>query len=81
MRGATYISLVDDYRLLISIHAPHAGSDVKKRGFYPMQRISIHAPHAGSDAPVTMKELKQLVISIHAPHAGSDSGLYPESMA
>ena len=35
---------------LISIHAPHAGSDGRVRIIHIINRpISIHAPHAGSD--------------------------------
>ena len=33
----------------ISIHAPHAGSDLQIRRMLHSPRISIHAPHAGSD--------------------------------
>ena len=33
----------------ISIHAPHARSDLTSRQVWPCQRISIHAPHARSD--------------------------------
>ena len=35
---------------VISIHAPHAGSDAKNQRRCPRNTISIHAPHAGSDA-------------------------------
>ncbi len=34
---------------MISIHAPHAGSDELRGPGRRHQRISIHAPHAGSD--------------------------------
>ena len=49
MRGATLP--VADIRAgkFISIHAPHAGSDLIGFHFVPSQGISIHAPHAGSD--------------------------------
>ena len=59
-------------RSCISIHAPHARSDVAAvevdhRG----KEISIHAPHARSDPrPMMMRCLAR--ISIHAPHARSD---------
>ena len=55
----------------ISIHAPHAGSDIRE--FYGMKAIviSIHAPHAGSD-PRCIQDIQLPIISIHAPHAGSD---------
>ena len=35
--------------LVISIHAPHAGSDNTLKNSVYQQIISIHAPHAGSD--------------------------------
>ena len=49
MRGATVIlpSLRNDCR--ISIHAPHARSDVTYKSGYAEIPISIHAPHARSD--------------------------------
>ncbi len=72
MRGATGRRYEDGYRGTISIHAPHAGSDV----FYDMEdadhwKISIHAPHAGSDTSHALGAMRR-GISIHAPHAGSD---------
>ena len=55
----------------ISIHAPHAGSDVRERRPEVERRISIHAPHAGSDTR-SATHCAKARISIHAPHAGSD---------
>ena len=49
MRGATPAKDAADYKILISIHAPHAGSDHRPSGRHPGCLISIHAPHAGSD--------------------------------
>ena len=49
MRGATADSADFDNYLRISIHAPHAGSDLKKSIDKFKFLISIHAPHAGSD--------------------------------
>ena len=51
MRGATFVVSDLFFYVLISIHAPHAGSDV--RAFFSSwaSLISIHAPHAGSDCP------------------------------
>ena len=49
MRGATATNSVFAMALLISIHAPHAGSDDPGSGRMPPGAISIHAPHAGSD--------------------------------
>ena len=38
---------------LISIHAPHEGSDLKPNYLTAKRfKISIHAPHEGSDFPV-----------------------------
>ena len=34
---------------LISIHAPHARSDLQPEGIAEFLKISIHAPHARSD--------------------------------
>ena len=57
---------------LISIHAPHAGSDLAlTRALHKERTISIHAPHAGSDEYFKTAQ-DRLTISIHAPHAGSD---------
>ena len=57
---------------MISIHAPRAGSDVKRRipGDADIA-ISIHAPRAGSDAKAETLPARTR-ISIHAPRAGSD---------
>ena len=71
MRGATIFGFRAAPSVDISIHAPHAGSDVLDITMRAASRISIHAPHAGSDhirPAVSMVE----GISIHAPHAGSD---------
>ncbi len=49
MRGAT-VGVLEGYAYrLISIHAPHAGSDTAALGPIIAAQISIHAPHAGSD--------------------------------
>ena len=49
MRGATSIVATLGGAVQISIHAPHAGSDLVI-SYPPMLfPISIHAPHAGSD--------------------------------
>ena len=49
MRGATPTVELKGGDFMISIHAPHAGSDRPIPGGNVHQRISIHAPHAGSD--------------------------------
>ena len=71
MRGATgHIRDVDGIRE-ISIHAPHAGSDIDWIAVVKRPGISIHAPHAGSDGHIRdVDGIRE--ISIHAPHAGSD---------
>ena len=70
-RGAT--GLTDAWAVFfsISIHAPHAGSDIALGKPTLMFGISIHAPHAGSDF-VRCPFIRFFLISIHAPHAGSD---------
>ena len=52
MRGATLAGRYYRYVLKISIHAPHAGSDLIIENADTTQVISIHAPHAGSDEDV-----------------------------
>ena len=52
MRGATHEHLKVGMMMLISIHAPHAGSDCPVKGDVADYLISIHAPHAGSDSKV-----------------------------
>ena len=49
MRGATVCDCPDVGSGRISIHAPHAGSDLLLHKFRVDVIISIHAPHAGSD--------------------------------
>ena len=71
MRGATINNAMLAFSMMISIHAPHAGSDEKITDNIPSERISIHAPHAGSDKNKKDKA-QESNISIHAPHAGSD---------
>ena len=50
MRGATGCKTRTAWSYPISIHAPHAGSDLFEGYMRRVDRISIHAPHAGSDA-------------------------------
>ena len=69
----------------ISIHAPHARSDViplrdiirdvRSSHFRAMLHISIHAPHARSDHSLLCNS-NFSSISIHAPHARSDLHRY-----
>ena len=53
MRGATAFLSVCDIIYYISIHAPHARSDVAKSARVDSLLISIHAPHARSDTRQT----------------------------
>ena len=53
MRGATIRTILDNADGIISIHAPHAGSDTILAELDAEIDISIHAPHAGSDRHVT----------------------------
>ena len=75
IRGATHHAAVGHGARLISIHAPHTGSDLRyPRIILDFLEISIHAPHTGSDAG-QHPGFKLERISIHAPHTGSDRGL------
>ena len=49
MRGATFGDAECFAVRVISIHAPHAGSDSARHILQALHAISIHAPHAGSD--------------------------------
>ena len=71
LRGATSVDRGWCDRLIISIHAPLAGSDQFQTTVRVLVSISIHAPLAGSD-PSGHKALSRWQISIHAPLAGSD---------
>ena len=71
MRGATLKAEVEDVKVQISIHAPHAGCDYSQTDSRRIHLISIHAPHAGCDFQ-RQYPLRAMRISIHAPHAGCD---------
>ena len=74
MRGATQADKLLLVSGAISIHTPHAGSDLLRPACTcPALPISIHTPHAGSDSRVGSCAIIGHVISIHTPHAGSDS--------
>ena len=49
-------------RALISIHAPHAGSDALEAAGYTVIEISIHAPHAGSDSENYQQSMSLLIV-------------------
>ena len=70
--GATRIPILVILTMLISIHAPRGGSDVKSPDARLQDPISIHAPRGGSD-PYFIPTGVARLISIHAPRGGSDS--------
>ena len=73
MRGVTvHIEVGHKKGYFISIHTPHAGSDIVQKINFVIHAISIHTPHAGSDQTVIIKGNIMTTISIHTPHAGSD---------
>ena len=49
MRGVTRFHRYSPTGNAISIHTPHAGSDIIVQPFHLLLIISIHTPHAGSD--------------------------------
>ena len=74
MRGATTIRDTLDTVGVISIHAPHAGSDtvspfISLRCFLFQSTL----PMRGATL-LYQKDAHSTLISIHAPHAGSDLG-------
>ena len=73
MRGATRPWRQPGHWITISIHTPHAGSDLHFVQLGAHGVISIHTPHAGSDMRTACWPMRG-PISIHTPHAGSDRG-------
>ena len=71
VRGATQPPAPDMSHVLISTHAPRAGSDPLFSRTPRIFCISTHAPRAGSDVPLTGQDIP-ISISTHAPRAGSD---------
>ena len=74
MRGATGPAALLQDSHQISIHAPHARSDLAGSSADAVSDISIHAPHARSDVNMFLRSSVD-AISIHAPHARSDNTL------
>ena len=71
MRGATCVQPPSPTGQAVSIHAPHAGRDLRSISFSNRSSVSIHAPHAGRDtADGYITDYYK--VSIHAPHAGRD---------
>ena len=56
----------------VSIHAPHAGCDVRGAKACDACLVSIHAPRAGCDRGVRTAH-RDHQVSIHAPRAGCDA--------
>ena len=71
MRGATGRGSSNEWKLCVSIHAPHAGRDGDVELRAEELDVSIHAPHAGRDFQAGDRYIK-ITVSIHAPHAGRD---------
>ena len=72
MRGATIKRPQKSLKEVISIHAPHAGSDKSKGGvFLWADQFQSTLPMRGATIIASTKE-QCIGISIHAPHAGSD---------
>ena len=49
MQGATPAETGQTITVVVSIHAPYAGSDDIASKYRDQQKVSIHAPYAGSD--------------------------------
>ena len=65
---------LNNYNVLISIHAPRVGSDRFWIYRHVVHVISIHAPRVGSDYLGGRRMQVNVHISIHAPRVGSDPG-------
>ncbi len=77
MRGATLPTDVHAGKLIISIHAPHAGSDVYFLAYQKMILIYFN-PRSPCGERLKAADVEiENKISIHAPHAGSDLALTP----
>ena len=75
MRGATYLFYLIVVKLHISIHAPHAGSDILKSSHGNTEIFQSTLPMRGATY-VRVAINVDTGISIHAPHAGSDLHLH-----
>ena len=67
MRGATPAALPCHIVIYISIHAPHAGRDVRRGAPCHDVHISIHAPHAGRDLRIWLFLMCQKYFNPRAP--------------
>ena len=76
MRGATVAVRHGGRSGGISIHTPHAGSDVTGTALVVRcSRFQSTLPMRGATAEPSDDSVKDL-ISIHTPHAGSDASLH-----
>ena len=73
MRGATAVRAENAKTSVISIHAPHAGSDCRARHDVNLSIDFNPRSPCGERLAELFRRFRRLVISIHAPHAGSDS--------
>ena len=67
MRGATWCKRTYHASFSISIHAPHAGRDLKSSSSPLAFPISIHAPHAGRDRRRSRSRSSQTNFNPRAP--------------
>ena len=71
MREATQGKFGEFFFLVVSIHASHAGGDIRSADVRFVCGVSIHASHAGGDNIGDVYFTIDFV-SIHASHAGGD---------
>ena len=71
-RGATHTDGDGAKVFVVSIHAPHAGSDTGVRiNYYSNKEVSIHAPHAGSDRCATVSSACSVTFQSTLPTRGA----------
>jgi len=75
MRGAAKEDKFTDRYVIISIHAPHAGSGSDRRSQGGDSQISIHAPHAGSGRARTFHGKRLLLFQSTLPMRGAAKNL------
>ena len=75
VRGATHFAHPFHKLLLISIHAPRAGRDMRDDSAYSIRRhISIHAPRAGRDVIILRIRIEQSAFQSTRPVRGATGG-------
>ncbi len=55
----------------VSIHAPHAGGDMRETGTCKRQIVSIHAPHAGGDVHLEAEWIEYVEFQSTPPTRGA----------